>query len=167
MRRSIFVNVLTVLFLSAALISACGTKEDDKEDGKKTTVATKSIAMGGICAVDTINSVAAVAVNAVKKSTNLAIGGWAADDRNGSVPPEVSIELVSADGKERVTGAASRGTKRPDVAKAFNTPVFEGAGFDGVVSIEKAASGRYSIWIVQMSNGVSLSCDSKRIVEIQ
>ena len=162
MRRTIFVNVLPVLVLSATLVAACGTKED----GGKAAVTTGSVAMGGICAVDAINGAAAVAVNAVKKSINLTMGGWVADDRSGSVPSEVSIELVSADGKERVIGTASRGTKRPDVAKAFKTPAFEGAGFDGGVNIEKAAPGRYNICIIQKSGDASLSCDSKRIVDL-
>lgn len=163
MRSSILVSVFPILVISAALLTACGKKDE----GGKTAVTTASVVMGDKCAVDVINGVTAEAVNPVKKSTSLAIGGWAADDRNGTVPAEVSLELVSADGKERITGVASRTTKRPDVAKAFNTPAFEGSGFDGVVDIEKAPPGRYSLRIVQKNEGVSLACDTKRVVEIQ
>jgi len=106
-------------------------------------------------------------VNKVKKTGVMTVSGWAFDDRSRSVPGEVSIELLSSDGKTTFTGAAARGTKRPDVAKMFGNQSYIDAGFDGGVNVEKASPGRYGIWIVQKSGAKQLSCDSKRFVELE
>ena len=66
-----------------------------------------------------------------------------------------------------VTGAAARGTKRPDVAKVYGNEEYIAAGFDGAVNVEKAPLGRYSMWIIQKSGATQLSCNSKKFVELQ
>ena len=159
MRKSSVVAMLSLSVFSAALISGCN--QQDTQGG------VTSEKDGSMCALDTINGAAAVPVTKIKQPATLTVAGWAVDRHNGTAPSEVSIELVSVDGKERVTGAVRRGTKRPDVAKVYNDPAFAGGGFDGGVNVDKAKPGRYSIRIVQKSGATSLSCDLKRAVEIQ
>lgn len=161
MRKSSVVAILSLSILSAALISGCDQNEQGAQGG------TTSENDGSMCALDVINGAAAVPVTKIRQPATLTVVGWAVDHRNRTVPSEISVELVSVDGKERVIGAARRGTKRPDVAKVYNNPAYEGGGFDGGVNIDKAKPGRYSIRIVQKSDATSLSCDLKRAVEIQ
>lgn len=150
MRKSFVTKILPASILCTALISGCDNKVSE-----------------GTCAVDTVNGVLAGEVTKVKKPAILPVSGWAFDDRSRSVPAEVSIELLSSDGKVSVTGAAARGTKRPDVAKVYGSEEYIAAGFDGAVNVEKAPLGRYSIWIIQKSGATQLSCNSTRFVELQ
>jgi hypothetical protein len=161
MRRSSVVAILSLSILSVALISGCDQKEQDVQGG------VTSEKDGSMCALDTINGAAAVPVTKINQPGTLAVVGWAVDRQNSTAPSEVSVELVSADGKERITGAARRVTKRPDVAKVYNNPAFVDGGFDGVVNVDKAKPGRYGIRIMQKSGATLLSCDLKRAIEIQ
>ncbi len=161
MRKSSVVAILSLSILSAALISGCVQDDQDVLGG------ITSENDGSMCVLDAINGAAAVPVTKIKQPATLTVAGWAVDHRNRTVPSEVSVELVSVDGKERVTGAARRGTKRPDVAKAYNNPAYDGGGFDGGVNVDKAKPGRYSIRIVQKSGATSLSCNLNRAIEIE
>ena len=161
MCKSSVVAILSLSILSAVLISGCVQDDQDVQGG------TTSEKDGSMCALDAINGAAAVPVTKIRQPATLTVAGWAVDHRNRTVPSEVSIELVSVEGKERVAGAVHRGTKRPDVAKVYNNPAYEGSGFDGGVNIDKAKPGRYSIRIVQKSGATSLSCNLNRAIEIE
>lgn len=159
MRKSSVVAMLSFSILSAVLINGCD--QQDVEGG------VNSEKDGSVCALDAINGAAAVPITKIKQPTTLTLAGWAVDVLNSTAPSEVSIELVSVDGKEKIAGSARRGAKRPDLVKVFNKPAFEGGGFNGGVNIDKAKPGRYSIRVVQKSGATSLSCDLKRGIEIQ
>jgi len=122
----------------------------------------------GMCVVDNISGIQAGEITKIKKPVSLTVSGWAVNYRSGSVPREVSIELVSVD-DEKISfiGPAVRGTKRPDVVKAYNNAEFIDAGYDGNVNVEKALIGRYSIWINQNDGANKFSCDTKRYVELE
>lgn len=157
MYKIVLRNIIGLSVLYVVFISGC-----EKQEGG-TTVAAPETA----CWIDAINGAPASEVSKVKIPTIITISGWAVDKKNGTVPTEVGIELLSPDGRQTVTVSASRGTQRPDVAKAFNNPAFKDAGFDSRVTInDKVAPGRYSIRVIQKSGTSKFSCETQKFVEV-
>src|SRR5690349_11026548 len=75
-----------------------------------------------------------VAQTKIPTSAPLETWGWAYSVASGTVPKDVSIQIVSSKGDSVATAPLSR-SSRPDVAKAFSKPELEMAGFVGKVDI--------------------------------
>lgn len=100
-----------------------------------------------------------VAQTKIPTSAPLETWGWAYNLAAGTVPKDVSIQLVSSKGDVVVTAPLSR-SSRPDVAKAFSKPDLEMSGFAGKVDISAVASGIYTVKIIQQEGMRRFVCTS-------
>ena len=96
--------------------------------------------------------------------------GWAVHGKTISVPRTVVIQLASDDGGKYYAPAAR--TKRPGLATAFKTPVYEDAGFDiGSVSLSNVPAGQYAVSVIQVSDeagpDTALVCDAQKKMEVE
>lgn len=130
-----------VLFVFASLITGCSRGNQDR------------VFLSKDCSVDnpTRNTVQALAAP-------LNIGGWAFDKTAGKAHDDVFVRLVSEDRKNIREFQAMRGTRRPDVARAYNMPAAETAGFDLTAPKVELPPGRYSVYVVQKSGDDQIVC---------
>ncbi|WP_223462071.1 MULTISPECIES: hypothetical protein [unclassified Pseudomonas] len=121
----------------------------------------KDIVLNNSCSLDS-------PVAEAKVSTNvpLQFWGWAYNVAAGTVPKDVSIELISSNGDVALTAPLTR-SSREDVAKAFSKPELEMAGFNGAVDIKVLASGVYTVKIIQQEGKDRLACASPTKLNIQ
>jgi hypothetical protein len=134
-------RISTVLFVFAFLIAGCSRDNQDR------------VFLSKECSVD----------NPVKNTVQtladpLNIGGWAFDKASGVAHEDVFVRLVSEDRKSVREFQAKRGTRRPDVARAYNIPAAEAAGFDLSAAKAELPTGRYSVYVVQKSGGDHIVC---------
>jgi len=106
----------------------------------------------------------------VSKNSPLKMIGWAVHGKTISVPRTVVIQLASDDGGKYYAPAAR--TKRPGLATAFKTPVYEDAGFDiGSVSLSNVPAGQYAVSVIQVSDeagpDTALVCDAQKKMEVE
>jgi hypothetical protein len=113
------------------------------------------------CSLDSPTSEAKVTTNAP-----LELWGWAYNEAAGSVPKDVSIELISSSGGVAMTAPLNR-SSRPDVAKAFAKKDLEMAGFNGVADIKTLAPGVYTVKIIQQEGKTRLACASPTKFNVQ
>lgn len=85
--------------------------------------------------------------------------GWAYNKADGSIPKDVTLELVSSDKTVVATVSAVRAS-RADVAKAFSKPELEMAGFGGSMDISAVKPGIYSINVIQQDGPRRYVCAS-------
>ncbi|CRM44845.1 hypothetical protein AOA59_07595 [Pseudomonas sp. 2822-15] len=85
--------------------------------------------------------------------------GWAYNVKAGSIPKDVSIEIVSASNDVAASAPLTR-SARPDVAKAFSKPELEMSGFVGKVDVSGLASGTYTVKIIQQEGTTRYVCSS-------
>lgn len=85
--------------------------------------------------------------------------GWAYNKTDGSIPKDVTLELVSSDKIVVATVSAARAS-RTDVAKAFSKPELEMAGFGGSMDIRAVKPGIYSINVIQQDGPRRYVCTS-------
>jgi len=96
------------------------------------------------------------------------VGGWAFDKVTGSSPESIELQFASENRKLIETIKAARGTKRPDVAKAFNMPGAESSGFDVVVKAGTLKPAKYSVSVVQkLPDNISLICSQEHFITIK
>lgn len=95
---------------------------------------------------------------AIERGKPLPVGGWAFDKTSGLSPENVSIQVVSEDQRTVKIIKATRGTKRPDVAKALNAPGAEGSGFDVAVDTSALNPGKYAIYVIQKTDAKTMLC---------
>ena len=121
---------------------------------------------GGNCNVEMINDTMIAKEAVISKKGKITLVGWAADLQSGSVPARVIVQFSTADGKHDFYGTARRLTKRPDVARAFNNPLFENAGYDLTVDIGTMPAGQYAIKIIQIAEKKAIVCDAKKRLSV-
>lgn len=138
--QSVF-RTSAVLFVFAFLIAGCSRGSQDR------------VFLSKECSVDNPirNTVQALA-------DPLNIGGWAFDKAAGKAHEDVFVRLVSEDRKNVREFQAKRGTRRPDVARAYNLPAAEVAGFDLTGAKADLPAGRYSVYVVQKSGDDQIVC---------
>ena len=130
-------------------------------------VSRENAVMTKACSADKINDSEPAELVKIDKATPLKISGWAVDDLAGSVPGEIYVELVPASGAARYYARAARLTKRPDVAKAHNNPVFEDSGYDLDGDLEAVPAGAYSVFVAEPVAAGVILCDTRRKIEIK
>jgi hypothetical protein len=138
---------------------------------------------GGSCALDRVASAEAQPVTAVKRDQETMLIGWSADAEGGTVPPVVLVQLsppedAKAEDKkapaskaktEKVfSAAATRITKRVDVADALKNPAFVDSGYDLLASFKNVPAGEYTVNVVQVTAaGKALLCDTRRKLKVE
>jgi len=130
-----------VLFALAFLLGGCSRDDQDR------------VFLSKECSVDKPirNTVQALDVP-------LDVGGWAFDKATGKVHDDVFVRFISEDRKNVREFQAKRGTRRPDVARAYNIPAAELAGFDLAGAKAELPAGRYSVYVVQKSGEDQIVC---------
>lgn len=113
-----------------------------------------NVAANSYCSLD--NPAASAQVVATKKFEPW---GWAYNKADGSIPKDVTLELVASDKTVVATGTAAR-TSRTDVAQAFSKPDLEMAGFGGNMDISAVKPGEYSINVIQQDGPRRYVCAS-------
>lgn len=113
-----------------------------------------NVAANNFCSLD--NPAASAEVVSNKKFEPW---GWAYNVADGSIPKDVTIELVSSNKTVVASGPAVR-TSRTDVAKAFSKPELEMAGFGGDLDISAVKPGVYSINVIQQDGTRRYVCAS-------
>lgn len=117
--------------------------------------------LGGKCALGTINNARNdQQTTSIKRADGLTVFGWAFDDKNGSVPGAVGLQLVSK--QERYHSLLLRQGNRDDLVKAFGKAEYAGAGFYGVIDIVGLPKGKYDVLILQLSGDKNLVCSTHR-----
>ena len=124
-------------------------------------------ASGGLCSLDSINSVLATEDNPVTRGGTVLFSGWAVDDKLGAVPVELTIRLSSLDGTHNYYASTTSRGQRPDVAQAHNNPAYELSGFELVASLDSLPAGDYWVSMLQASSANVLTCETKRKVSLQ
>lgn len=118
------------------------------------------------CAFDGVAGGVAQDITTVKREGTAPFFGWAADATTTAIPPVVIVELVGT-GK-KFYAAATRATKRPDVAQALSQPALIDSGYDVLASFHDVDPGEYSVQIVQITAaGTGLTCDSRRKLKVE
>ncbi len=117
---------------------------------------------GGNCNVEMINDTMIAKEAVISKKGKIALVGWAANVQSGSVPTTVIVQFSNADGNHDFYGTALRLTKRPDVAKAYNNPLFENAGYDLSADISTMPTGQYTLKIIQVDEKEAIVCNTRK-----
>ena len=94
------------------------------------------------------------------------VWGWAYNVAAGTVPKDVSIQIISSGGDVAITAPLTR-SSRPDVVKAFAKTDLEMAGFNGVVDISALKSGVYTVKIIQQEGISRFACTSPSKFDIK
>lgn len=121
----------------------------------------KDVVANNFCSLDSPAAEAKISTNVPFEAW-----GWAYNVAAGTVPKDVSIQLISSGGDVAITAPLTR-SSRPDVAKAFAKPDLEMAGFNGVVDISTLASGVYTVKIIQEEGKRRFACASPSKLNIQ
>lgn len=85
--------------------------------------------------------------------------GWAYNVVAGTVPKDVTLQIINAKNDVVLTTPATR-APRPDVAKAFDKPDLANAGFIAKLDISKLEAGTYSIKVIQQEGNFRYNCTS-------
>lgn len=92
--------------------------------------------------------------------------GWAYNVAAGSVPKDVTLQIINVNNDVVLTAPATR-VPRPDVAKAFENPNLADSGFVAKLDISKLESGTYLIKVVQQEGNLHYNCASPNKFTIQ
>ena len=130
-----------VLFVFPFLIGGCSRGNQDR------------VFLSKECSVDN-----PIRNTAQALAAPLNIGGWAFDKATGKAHEDVFVRFVSEDRKNVREFQAKRGTRRPDVARAYNIPAAELAGFDLAGAKAEIPAGRYSVYVVQKMGDDQIVC---------
>ena len=122
-----------------------------------------SYSKNGACSIDVPTKGASLPAD-----QPFAIGGWAFDQVNATVPSVVTIYLANQSTGNAVTIDAQRGTKREDVAQAFENSLFVDAGFDASIEANKLTPGTYEIVVAQADEQAPpISCGGEHTISIK
>ncbi|MDR6918649.1 hypothetical protein J2X66_005552 [Pseudomonas sp. 3296] len=121
----------------------------------------KDIAVNSYCSLDSPKAEAKLSTSAPFE-----VWGWAYNVAAGTVPKDISLEIISSGGEVAMTAPLVR-SSRPDVAKAFAKPDLEMAGFTGVVDIGALKSGVYTVKIIQQEGISRFACTSPSKFDIK
>jgi hypothetical protein len=117
------------------------------------------------CSIDAVGDQKDQAVSQAKRTGEVRLIGWAADQATKTVPPVAIIELA---GPSHWFAPAVRATPRPDVAAALGVPSFGRSGWDLLADFSAVPAGVYDVRIRQVSAaGMPLVCDAKRRIEVK
>jgi len=105
-----------------------------------------SLAVGGNCALDTVDGVqVANGSLELKRSTPATVGGWVAD-ASGAVPADPVLVVHNDTARYAVKFAT--GIARADVAEVMKSPALATAGFETPVVLSDVPAGTYDLSIV-------------------
>jgi len=140
---------IAVMVLPAFALTGCFT--DDKPVISATS-----------CAIDAPTKGAVVPLG-----QPMVVGGWAYDKiGNNRIAPEVKVQITSITRDMSKTFDA-KPVKRPDVAKAFNDPRLEGAGFTAEVPANSVNPGIYEVTILQKFENSAVVCGAEHTIQIK
>ena len=121
--------------------------------------------LAGKCAIDVINKPQEGEVVSVNRADGLNIDGWAFDEKKGSVPSVVVLQLVK--GNERYYALLNRHGGREDLTKAFGKSEFSNAGYAGSVDISTLPGGQYEILVIQKGENKNMVCSTYRKLDLK
>lgn len=96
----------------------------------------------------------------VDRGTKISIAGWAVD-RAGKVAPQTIYVKLTADAGGKEYYLKAERIKRPDVAKSYNIPAYETAGFIASGEVKDLAPGSYTVGILQIGDKQAIALTSK------
>jgi hypothetical protein len=118
------------------------------------SIAGKTIGIGGKANAEMLNKKKLDKVADVKSEDGFEMEGWAVSDTTKTVPDTVVIELVATKGGAKYYATASRkGRERADVAKFFKDSAFNKSGYTVNADIKSVPPGEYEIIVIQLVNG--------------
>lgn len=117
-------------------------------------------AVGGKCAIDSVNKPQQGEVISMNRSDGMTVDGWAFDDQKQSVPRVLVLQLAS--GNSRFHALLSRHGGREDLVISFGKPEYSEAGYSGVIDIGSLAAGKYEILVIQKTLTKNLVCSTYR-----
>lgn len=115
------------------------------------------------CSLDALNDQPARDVTIVADKARIKVVGWAGNMADGTSPQEVWLEF---NGVNSGYVRATRGGKRPDVAKHFNKSGLTDSGWKAFVDLSSLASGTYKVHVIMTDRRQAFGCDTKRAVRI-
>lgn len=116
--------------------------------------------LGGKCAIDTINQPQKGEVVTIKRADGMTVDGWAFDDKQGTVPPVVVLQL--AQGESRYHALLKRHGGRDDLTKAFGKTEYADAGYGSVLNIASLPVGQFDVLVIQKGVDKNLVCSTYR-----
>ncbi len=123
---------------------------------------------GGKCSIDAVNAPQPGQVITIKKADGMNVRGWAFDDKSGTVPPILALQLVSTtSGDQRYYANLTRQGNREDLAKAFGKSEYSGAGYAALVDSSSLQPGLYYILVIQKSDKLNLVCSTYRKLDVK
>lgn len=151
--------VLAIVCLVIALFGGCGRNDGPMKKQVETLPAFsttlpsaltgKVSVKGGKAYIDGLNKNKMDAVVTVKNEDGFDINGWVFDDKTGTAPEPLFVELAPVKGGDKYYTEAKR-SEREDVAKQFNKPGLKKAGFVIKADIKSVPAGEYQINIIQV-----------------
>ncbi len=122
---------------------------------------------GGTCSLDVVNNalIGEAPEVSVNRADGLLVDGWAIDEKNGSVPAVVVLQL--AKGEERYFALLNRHGGRDDLAKAYAKPEFANAAYGAPLNIAALPAGQYDVSVIQKAEGRNQVCAAKRKLNLQ
>lgn len=115
----------------------------------------KASAPGGKAYIDGLNKNKMDAIVTVKNEDGFDINGWVFDDKTGTAPELLFVELAPVKGGDKYYTEAKR-SDREDVARQFNKPELKKAGFLIKADLKSLPAGEYEINIIQVAKKNSI-----------
>jgi hypothetical protein len=121
----------------------------------------------GNCSIDVVNNamLGSAPEVTVNRTDGFSADGWAFDEKSGSVPAVVTLQLVQ--GEERYYAQLNRHGGRDDLSKAFGKPEFANAGYFASVEVASLPAGQYAIFVVQKGDGKNMVCSTNRKLNLK
>jgi hypothetical protein len=135
----LFTSRYSFAIIFCVLLGACNPNNNDIS-------LLSSYPVFGSCAIDTPQ-----ANTTLSPDQDFTVGGWAYNEKNKSIPDNLTLYFINENTSVIFTFPAKRGTKRPDVATAFELPQLVDSGFNGFVSKNSLPTGTYRIVVLQAS----------------
>jgi hypothetical protein len=143
------------------LLVACGEESVDPTLKKQIDVKDKPVNTTIYCSIDTPEKGKLMPV-----TQGFVVSGWAFDERSETSPESIALQFIGTDGQVFKSFDAKRGTKRPDVVKAFKQPGAEMSGFGVVIPANSLLPGKYKITLLQTMPEYMVTCTKDVIYEV-
>ena len=131
-----------------------------------------ALPQGGICSLENILTRTNNASNAgdapntwkVRRGQGYRIFGFATNKDAGLVPTTITVALV---GSKVYELDANTGSQRPDVAQAFNVPVFAQSGYQVDASFDRVEPGSYQAIVLYKDGERRIACPTGQTITVQ
>jgi hypothetical protein len=143
------------------LLAACAEEASDPTAKTQIDAKDKPVNTSIYCSID-----APAKGIQLPLTQDIAVGGWAFDERSETSPENIVVQFISANGQVFKSFDAKRGAKRPDVVKAVKHPGAEMSGFGVVIPAKSLLPGKYNIVLLQTMPEYTVTCTNNFIYEI-